>query len=400
MSTPLLQVARARLALGDAEREGASRWLQHNPVVSVGVGPGFNKVNNSIVEHVDYNASLSQQVDISGKRETRMNAAGKLSARLQAELEEARWAVHREVDATFHQALIARERMHAAHRLLSFQERLLDIARRRLQAGDVSPLAVRLAEGELSQAQVTSIAAEQDHVQMRLRLAELVGWSDLVPPAPIGDLEQPRQVPSTEQLMGLARSHQPRRKTLEAVVDEAKARVGAAEREAYPEPSFGLNVMRESFRYGPPEFQVLGTLSMPIPLFQQNQGGRAIARAHARVAKAEQQVFDIQLTTRLEKHRSAVEASAAQLRTYGSEILPRFEENLRLLQRAFELGEIDILAVSVARERFLRLQTDVLDAYTNYFQAVADLEASIGTDLWPHDHNHIRGAEPQAQGVE
>ena len=41
--------------------------------------------------------------------------------------------------------------------------------------------------------------------------------------------------------------------------------------------------------------------------------------------------------------------------------------------------------MSVARERFLRIQSDALDAYVDYFQAVADLEGSIGTDLWPQE---------------
>jgi hypothetical protein len=43
------------------------------------------------------------------------------------------------------------------------------------------------------------------------------------------------------------------------------------------------------------------------------------------------------------------------VRTYSSEVVPRFQENLNLLQRAFELGEVDILEVFVARENFMRI---------------------------------------------
>ena len=107
-----------------------------------------------------------------------------------------------------------------------------------------------------------------------------------------------------------------------------------------------------------------------------------------------------QLVSRIERHRTEVIAAARQVQTYGSEILPTFEENLRLIQRAFELGEIDILQVSVARERFLRIQADALDAYRTYFQAVADLEGSIGSDLWPderHDHRNDGGTPAGAR---
>jgi cobalt-zinc-cadmium efflux system outer membrane protein len=67
------------------------------------------------------------------------------------------------------------------------------------------------------------------------------------------------------------------------------------------------------------------------------------------------------------------------VRTYSSEVVPRFEENLNLLQRAFELGEVDILEVFVARENFLRIQNEALEAYRAYFDAVFDaLESMLG----------------------
>lgn len=122
-----------------------------------------------------------------------------------------------------------------------------------------------------------------------------------------------------------------------------------------------------------------------------------MARAEARIANAERVAFGSQLASRLEQNRTAVIAAAARVRTYGHEILPTFEENLRLIQRAFELGEIDILQVSVARELFLSIQTEALDAYTDYFQAIADLEASIGTDLWPDERHEPTQHTPPAR---
>jgi cobalt-zinc-cadmium efflux system outer membrane protein len=176
-------------------------------------------------------------------------------------------------------------------------------------------------------------------------------------------------------------------RTLQAARDEAGAAARSADRDAWPEPSVGIQVTRESYVRNPPETQILGVLSVPISLFQRNQGARATAEAQSRIADAERDSFGSQLLNLIEQHRSAVVAAAGQVRTYGREILPTFEENLSLIQRAFELGEIDILQVSVARERFLRIQTDALDAYANYFQAVADLEVSIGTDLWRDDYH-------------
>lgn len=390
---PRLRVARERLGLGDAAVEGASPLLPDNPTVSLGAGPRVTGGGT----HTDLAGSLSQRFEIAGERGLRIEAAEQTRRRLDAELDEARWGVHRDVHAAFHRALVARERLEAADRLLTFQERLLDITRRRLQAGDVSPLAVRLAEGELSQSRVSKIAQEQNYLRARLELGALAGWPTAHPPEPAGTLDLPRDPPTSEALTAAARRHQPRLRTLQAARSEAGARARSADRDGWPEPTLGVQVTREGAPTGLEETIVLGTLSVPIPVVQRNQGARATARAEARIADAEQQAFTSQLSNHIEQNRTAVIAAASRVRTYGGEILPTFEENLRLIQRAFELGEIDILQVSVARERFLRIQTDSLDAYSDYFQAIADLEASIGTDLWPdegHDAHDLDTVPP------
>lgn len=391
---PTLRVARERLGLGDAAVVGARPLLPDNPTLSLGAGPRITAAGT----HTDLTASLSQRFEIAGERGLRIEAAERARERLSAELDEARWEVHRDVHAAFHRVLVARERLVAADRLLAFQERLVDITRRTLQAGDVSPLAVRVAEGELSQARVARIAAEQEHARSRLELGALAGWPTAHPPEPAGLLDEPRDPPEAPALTEAARRHQPRLRTLHAASVAAAARARAADRDAWPEPALGVQVTREGAAGGLEETVVLGTIALPIPLVQRNQDARATARAETRIAEAERAAFGSQLLSRIEQNRTGVIAAAARVRTYGREILPTFEENLRLLQRAFELGEIDILQVSVARERFLRIQTDALDAYTDYFQAVADLEATIGTDLWPDErHEHSREAAPDSE---
>jgi cobalt-zinc-cadmium efflux system outer membrane protein len=387
---PALRVARERLGLGDAALAGAEPLLPDNPVLSVGVGPR----DGSDGTHVDFTASLSQRLEIAGERGLRLEAAQHTRQRFRAELDEARWDVHQQVHAAFHHALVERERSEAAQRVLTFQERLLEIAHGRLQAGDVSPLAVRLVDGELSQARVARIAAEQTYLRARLELGALAGWPADSPPEPAGELDAPRDPPEARSLLMAARAHQPRLRTLQAARTEAMAQARAADRDAWVEPSIGVQATREGAPSGLEETVILGKLSVPLPLVQRNQAERAAARARARIAAAAREAFGSELLNRLVQHRAAVVAAAARVRTYGSEILPTFEESLRLVQRAFELGEIDILQVSVARERFLRIQADALDAYADYFQAVADLEAATGTDLW-HDERHDPAAARQ-----
>ncbi|HEX9620023.1 MAG TPA: TolC family protein [Polyangiaceae bacterium] len=392
---PRLRVARARRALGDAAVAEAEPLLPDNPELSLAAGPGIGGDG----DRFDFEAGLSQRFEIAGERGLRLKAAERTRRRVEAELDEARWEVHRDVHAAFHRALVARERLRAAERLLGFQERLLDITERRLKAGDVSPLSVRLADGELSQSRVAEIAAEQAYLHARLELGALAGWPASGAPEPAGSLDLPQNPPAGPALLAAARRHQPRLRTLEAARVESETRVRAADRDAWPEPSLGVRVAREGAANEANATVVLGTLSLPLPLFQTNRGPRAKARAEARVVTAERAAFSSELESRIERNRTSVVAAARRVRTYGSEILPTFEESLRLLVRAFELGEIDVLQVSVARERFLRLQSDALDAYSDYFEAVAELEASVGTDLFPDEHHdaHENGTAPRTE---
>jgi cobalt-zinc-cadmium efflux system outer membrane protein len=131
----------------------------------------------------------------------------------------------------------------------------------------------------------------------------------------------------------------------------------------------------------------MGVVSVPITSFQRNQGERAQARADLTVAEAELAASAGLLEGQIAEARSEVVAAAKRTRAYGTEVLPRFEENLTLLKRAFELGEIDILALSTGRERFLRIQSDALAAQLDYFFALAGLERVVGVDLWRDDHH-------------
>ena len=51
------------------------------------------------------------------------------------------------------------------------------------------------------------------------------------------------------------------------------------------------------------------------------------------------------------------------------------------LDRAFELGEIDLLTLLAARERMLRARFESLDAHRVYYESVAELELLLGLSL-------------------
>ena len=381
---PRMLVGRAEIERGQAAVDGASVVLQRNLRAGAAAGPRIAEGARA----VDFQVWLAQPIEIAGERKQRRQAAAKFQELTGKELQETRWLVHREVHAAFHKALVARERWHVVSKLLVSTEELLSVAERRLRAGDISPLAVRLAEGELAQARQTSFTAERGYRTAQLDLAEVAGWPPDPPPEPIGELDEPKRAPPVDDLLRLALEQHPGIAARQSAVEEAEALVRLENREAWPEPSLGVLYTRESLpNIHIHEHIIQGTIAMPIPLSQRNQERRASARAELSVRQAEQEAFRQTLRARLTRAAIAVDADANRIAAYGTEILPAFEGNLALLRRAFELGEVDLLQVLVARERLLRIQQDALTAHQDYYRDVAALEAEVGMEVWPDEHD-------------
>jgi cobalt-zinc-cadmium efflux system outer membrane protein len=381
---PALVVARSRGALGDAALAEASPLLPENPQLQAQAGP---HVDISGATDVDVSVTLTQRVSISGARGASLEAAERFKDLTEAEIEEVRWVVHCDVHTGYHAALVARERAKLAAQALAFQEDVLRIVKRQIAAGQSSPMSERLAEAEVAQARQQALAAEQAYLAARLDLAELSGWPAARPPVPEGTLDAPHEVPPLETLIAKAREHLPAFRTYTAAVREAEGRIDAEERRAWPEPTIGVQVFHEGgVAAPPPAFGVQGIVSVPLPVWQRNQGGIARARADAGVAAARKTSGETVLVAQIAKNHSAVVSASARVKSYGADVLPRFDENLKLVRRAFDLGEVDLLEVSVARDRFFRIQLDALGAHADYFVALAALERTVGVDLWADTH--------------
>lgn len=384
LHSPVLSVARSTRSRADAARVAASQLLPSNPEFTVAVGPRFGISGTG----VDMAMSLMQEIQIGGERGVRMDAAERVAELTDAEIEQLRWFVHCDVHAMFHRSLVEQERVRLAERVVTFQEEVLRVVDRQISAGETAPLTMRLAQAEVAQAQQVLVATRQTFLSSRIRLGLLAGWPATNPPMASGVADTPREPPPLDRLTTVAREHLPSLRVGAARIRSAQAQAEAADRNVWARPSIGVQYQRE----GNPTVEgpyntVMGVVSVPIPSFQTNQGPRASARADVIVASAELDAMRLLLDGQIAEARSEVSAAAQRSNAYGTEILPRFEENLLLLRRSFELGEIDILALSAGRERFLRIQSDALNAQQDFFVALAGLERVVGVDLWHDDHH-------------
>ncbi len=385
--SPLLGVSRAELQLGEAAIRGASPRFTENPKVNVAIGPRKTVSGSG----VDLSLGITQEVEVNGARGLAIEAAQRWSDEKTMQLNEARWHVHQQVHKLFHQALIAKEQRVLRAKRLKFAEALVAIAKRRLSAGDISPLGLRVAQSEFAQAKQSKVAADGAFVSAQLLLAEAAGWPSSPLPMPAGRIETPRKTPSVEGLIALAKERNPQLFTRVAATRRAQARMHLAEGKKWGNPEFGIQYNRESDTtagLGAAEASILlFSVSLPVPLWNKNTKARARAEAEMAVENARFHSQKQSLPIRVLRAANQVNVAAERITAFGSEILPNMESNLNLLQKAFELGEIDILDVTVAERRFLELQESALSAYYEYYQASSLLEQVVGAEVWPEERH-------------
>jgi cobalt-zinc-cadmium efflux system outer membrane protein len=66
---------------------------------------------------------------------------------------------------------------------------------------------------------------------------------------------------------------------------------------------------------------------------------------------------------------------------YKSNIVPQLEENLKLTQEAYRLGEVGILAVIQEQKKFFEVNEGYLTALHDRQAALVKLESSVASEL-------------------
>lgn len=373
---PTLGVARQQAALGDAEVEGAETLNRYNPQLAVSAGG--RTVDG--VTRFEFGAQIAQQFEIGGERGTRIEAAARgRDARL-AQLEVARWRLYTQVHTLHYQLLVREKQLVAADKIAVFTSAVADIINKRVAAGADAPLKTIVANAELAKARQLVIAAKQAQRATVLRLVEVLGWPAAVPLKVVGALPPPASINNAASLLEMALERHPAKRWLHSEVRAAEARVEREERQVWPDPTLAFSYGREA-EAGAAAHVWMGTLSVPLPIWQQNQLGRARAHAQMNVVRARQSAFETALGARIAAAVARVNAAAASIDVYGKDILPALEGNLKKLRRAFELGEIDVLQLAQIQQRILVTQQDNLQALDDYYVALAALEALSGVDV-------------------
>jgi cobalt-zinc-cadmium efflux system outer membrane protein len=378
---PGLQELRQEGGLREAALTRAGRYA--NPVLELegatGALTGSSKENS-------LSLGVSREFSLGGKRDQRLAVAAR-------DREVHRWQVadrerllREEVKTAYYGLLLARERLDLTTRAIGLSRQLLDVTRERLAVGDIPELEMNLVKVELARSEGARIDAERALVRSRSGLLLLTGDPPDEAPAPDGALDAAgAPLPGIGELLERAQATRPDLKALREEADRGDAELGLARAEGVPDLTAGIALKRDATAMevggvtGRDTAYTIGVkLALPIPLYDSNQAGVQEASSRRESAAARFRAAGRAVAREVETAWSVVRSSEQVLSLYRADILPQLEENLKLTQEAYRLGEVGLLAVIQEQKNFVAVSDGYLTALHDRQAALVRLEAAVG----------------------
>ncbi len=318
---------------------------------------------------------LNQPIELGGKRGARVAAAERGYAIATEDLAARRLAVRAAVTASYFDALAAQERVRVADEALELAGRATRAAALRVKAGKVAPIEETKARVAEAGVQVDANQARSELRGAQARLAALLGQGqpralvldgrlDALPTAPtLEDMQ--RQVENAPALRR-ARLEIERRM---ALTDLEKAR-------RIPDLTLSLGAKREE-ALG--RNQAVIGVSIPLPLFDRNQGNLLEALKREDKAREELKSAQFQVFADAVQARERLESARMQAESLALQMLPGAQSAYEAAVKGFELGKFSFLEALDAQRTLLEARVQALRAMAEAHRARAELDRILGS---------------------
>lgn len=363
IARPLLEqdprVAAARAGLEVARQEASI--LGKSPYEWTAKALGQRRSLDTGPRYREWNVGIERTIRLPGKGSADRNIGKATIEESEAQYGEALHESARELVSLWLDWLVAeRGRELAASNLVAVQENLMAVDKR-IRAGDASRLDLNFANAEL---------AEQKRMDNDARTQAAAAWARLSARFP-GISRQSVLLPSPMLIAedeNLWRdriiSENDMLKVVQSQLRIAQAQADRARADRVPDPTFGVYTASE---VGGRE-RISGiTLSIPLP------GGLRDSRSSKALAAAEVARNAVELKKR-ELETEIASALVTARGTYESlqianEGALAMQENAKLVQRAYALGEGDLQTLLLARRQVTAAMNSALLAQTNALKA-------------------------------
>ena len=382
-------IARSPVLLGAGATQQATRGdrlqagLRPNPEVSI-LGENFgnfggrrNDISGSEPPQTTFN--ITQRAELGGKRGARVNLADRGNTVADLDFATARLDLVRDVTVALSEVVAASRFVDLEQERSRLANETLRAVRGRVEAGKEPLLQQRRAEVARSIADLAVDKARRETEIALQNLAVLLGVArvELAPRQTWFDDVGPEPAKFVGSAPALQLSANPDVARLDAVVDQRRANLRLQRANAVPDVSFQGGVRHFESNS---ETAFVAGVSIPLPIFDRNQGG--IARANAELTKAEVDARHIRLvvTAAFEAAEHRLATAWRAVRTLRMEVVPAAEQAASFAGEGYRAGKFGFLEVLDAQRALSDARTQLNDALREAHARRAEVDRLLGRE--------------------
>lgn len=320
---------------------------------------------------------VSQPIELGGKRGARIDVSERDQDAVAIDLERKKSTLRADVIQAFYSALRAQEGWQLSTQSLDLASRGLQVAEGRVKAGKASPIEIARAQVQLSEIQLELNRARLNRSNAYKQLALITGATTPNFEHVEGDLERLPYLPSQAEMLA--------RITETADVRLASMQIQRAESSLELEKSQripDINVsVGSQYDEGLGERVNLLGLSMPIPLFNRNQGNVLAAARGASQARDVRNATELRLRAEAQQAFEQWENARSEVDSIRRTLLPTAQQTVEGAVRGFEMGKFSFIDVLDAQRTLVSMRSQYLNTLDEAISAWVRLEKIYGSQL-------------------
>ncbi|MBS3953138.1 MAG: TolC family protein [Methylomicrobium sp.] len=320
---------------------------------------------------------LSQLIELGGKRVARMEAAALTKQLADWDYETKRADVLTQVAQAFIEVLTAQQRLALTQQTQELANQTTVTTSARVQAGKVSPVEETKAKIARASVRIELMRARKELEAARKRLA--AGWGSTAPrfAAVTGNLESFQAPPSLEALQQRL-SNNPDLERWATEITQRQALIALEKSKAVPDVTATVGASKYLM---PNDYALVVGFSVPLPVFNRNQGG--IQEAEHRLTKAEEELrsAEVRIATALNTAYQKLEAAHAEVVALRQDILPGAQSAYDAAREGYRFGKFGFLDVLDAQRTLFGAKNQYLLALADYHKSMVEVERLVGSGM-------------------
>jgi len=325
--------------------------------------------------------AIAQDFPIAGRIGTAQNVARVDVARALAEVNEAERNLLGAVVSNYYDLVALDQKLGVRDRLIAIQESLVGASTARNKAGEVSELDVNTATLEFERLRQERTVFAAERVAKLRALAGLIALDPNIPLSVTTTLPPLADLPALAKLTDQALARRPDLRLLTLAANRSVAERALAQASAWEDWTVSLGARQdklviEGAPAQPTDRGLMLTLTVPLPLFNRNQGTIAATTADEMSARERGEALRLRIKNEVAGEYGQAVALLGVAKQFNGRVLPLGQRTAALARDAYGKGQLSMTEVVQIERQEIDINTSYIDALAQYLTVIANLRNS------------------------